>query len=222
MNNTLKKNKVCAIIPFFNEAGTIEEVIDRSLNFVDCIIAVDDGSSDGSADNIKNNDRVIFISNPKNYGKGYALNTGFNESLKNDFEITITLDADLQHKPELIPNLVEGINNFDIVIGNRLNNYKTMPLQRIVSNKLTSFLLSLKTRQKLLDTQSGFRAYKTKILNDILPLSFGFEAESEILINAARKNYKIGFTPIPTIYGDEKSKLKSFQAIRGFIRIMMS
>ncbi len=221
MNNTLKKNSVCAVIPFYNEAGTIAEVIERTLNFVDCVIAVNDGSTDGSADLIRNIKRLVLISNATNRGKGLALNRGFSESIKANFRITVTLDADLQHEPELILKLIEGIENFDIIIGNRLGNLKTMPLHRIASNKLTSFLLSIKTGQRLIDTQSGFRAYRTKILNDILPSSPGFEAESEILINASRKDYKIGFVRVPTIYGLEKSKMKSFQAICGFIKILM-
>ena len=221
MNNTLKKNNVCAVIPFYNEAKTINEVIERTLHFVDYVIAVDDGSNDGSTEAIEKSERVILLTNPVNTGKGFALNTGFRESIKNNFEITVTLDADLQHNPELVPALIDGINSYDIIIGNRLNNLKSMPLQRIVSNKLTSILLSLKTGQKLHDTQSGFRAYRTKILPDILPLSSGFEAESEILINASRKNCSIGFVPIPTIYGNEKSKMKSFQAIIGFIKVLL-
>ncbi len=217
----LKKNNVCAVIPFYNEAETIQEVVDRSLNFVDCVIAVNDGSTDGFAQ-LKNFQRVIVISNQKNSGKGFSLNTGFRESIKNNFDITITLDADLQHEPEQIPKLIKEIGSFDIVIGNRLDDLTKMPLLRIASNKLTSFFLSLKTGQKLLDTQCGFRAYKTKILTDILSSSHGFEAESEILVNAARKNYKIGFVPIPTIYANEKSKMKTFQAISGFIKVLLS
>ena len=216
-----EKNNVCAVIPFYNESKTIKEVIERTLNFVDCIIAVNDGSTDGFISQLINSQRVILISSQKNFGKGFALNTGFRESIKNNFDITVTLDADLQHEPEQIPKLIKEISSFDIVIGNRLNDLKKMPLHRIASNKLTSFLLSLKTGLKLLDTQSGFRAYKTKILNDILPSSYGFEAESEILINAARKNYKIGFVPTPTIYANEKSKMKSFQAISGFIKVLL-
>lgn len=218
----LKRNKACAIIPFFNEAGTIEEVIERTLKYVEFIIAVNDGSTDSSSEKIKYKEKVKLISNPVNYGKGRALNTGFLESVRNNTEITITLDADLQHDPEQIPKLIEGMSKYEIVIGNRLNNLRSMPIHRIASNKLTSFLLSIKTGQRLLDTQSGFRAYRTSILAGILPNSSGFEAESEILVNAARKNYKIGFVNVPTIYGNENSKMKSIQAIRGFIKIMLS
>lgn len=87
---------------------------------------------------------------------------------------------------------------------------------RILSNKLTSLLLSIKTKQKLFDTQSGFRAYRTNILEDILPTYTGFEAESEMIVKAAEHNYKINFVPIPTIYADEKSKMRYYS---GYNRI---
>lgn len=222
MNNISKTNKVCAVIPFYNESRSIREVINRTLPFVDFVIAVDDGSTDNSSNEIPKSENVILFSYPDNRGKGYALKTGFMESIKRTTGITITLDADLQHIPEKIPELISGLENYDVVIGNRLHNLKKMPVQRILSNKLTSLLLSIKTKQKLTDTQSGFRAYKTKILKDILPAFTGFEAESEMLVKAAENGYKINFVPIPTIYADETSKMKSVQAIIGFIKVLLS
>jgi len=221
LNSILKKNKVFAVIPFFNENETISEIISRTIPYVDLIIAVNDGSTDNSHLKIPNNKKILLISYSPNHGKGFALKTGFIESIKQNSDITVTLDADLQHTPEQIPALISSLENCDIVIGNRLNSLKKMPVQRIISNKLTSLLLSFKTKQKLTDTQCGFRAYNTKILKDILPSYNGFESESEILVKAARKNYKIGFVPIPTIYENEKSKMRSSQAILGFIKVIL-
>lgn len=220
MNITSNPNKTCAIIPFYNEEKTIAEIINRTLNFVNTVIAVNDGSTDNSKNNLPDNKNIIYLENFVNEGKGTALNRGFTESLKNNYEITIAIDADLQHLPEKIPEFISTLDNFHIVIGNRLNDIKTMPLQRILSNKLTSFLLSKKTGQQILDSQCGYRAYRTEILKDILPQYPGYEAESEILINASRRNYKIGFVNIPTIYGEEKSKMNPFDAIAGFIKTM--
>ena len=222
MNNISEKNKICAVIPFFNEKKTIREIINRTLPFVDFIIAVNDGSTDNTCDEITQSEKVILLSYTPNRGKGYALKTGLLESIKRDAYITITLDADLQHIPEKIPELILGLDNYDVVIGSRMDNLKKMPLHRIMSNKLTSLLLSIKTKQKLIDTQSGFRAYRTKILNDIITSYTGFEAESEMLVKAAEKDYKIKFVPVPTIYADETSKMRSIQAIIGFIKVLLS
>jgi len=214
------QNKTCAVIPFYNEERTIADIINRTLNFVDVVIAVNDGSTDNSKNNVPNNEKIIYFENEVNKGKGVALNKGFVECTKRDFEYTITLDSDLQHIPDKIPDIISALSNYDIVIGNRLNDLSDMPFLRILSNKISSGLLSLKTGQKILDSQSGFRGFRTEILNDILPHFAGYEAESEILINAARKNYKIGFVPVPTIYADEISKIKPVQIIFSFLKTL--
>jgi hypothetical protein len=162
---------------------------------------------------------VQVISLNHNYGKGYALQVGFNESIKQNFDIAITLDADKQHNPAFIPEFISQLNYFDIVIGNRLNDTKNMPVQRILSNKITSSLLTIKTRQKILDSQCGYRGYKAELLKIVKSYSYGYEAESEIIIYAARSGFKIGFVNISTIYGNEKSKMNSVKAIFGFIKV---
>ena len=220
MSITSNQNKTCAVIPFYNEERTIAEIINRTLNFVDVVIAVNDGSTDNSKNNVPDNERIIYLENEVNKGKGVALNKGFVESTKRDFEYTITLDSDLQHIPDKIPDIISALSNYDIVIGNRLNDLSDMPFHRILSNKISSGLLSLKTGQKILDSQSGFRGFRTEILSGILPRFAGYEAESEILINAARKKHKIGFVPVPTIYADEISKIKPVQIIFSFFKTL--
>ncbi len=222
MNKLDKKNNVAAVIPFYNESTNLNKIITQTLNYVDIVIAIDDGSTDNSTELIPSSNNIILISSGKNYGKGHALNLGFKKSMEINSDITVSIDADLQHDPKSIPNLIEKIKLFDIVIGNRLNNLSNMPIHRIASNKITSLLLSIKTGQKILDSQCGFRAYKTKILKEILPFSNGFEAESEILVNASKHGFKIAFSDIPTIYGNEKSKMKNVKTIKGFLKVIFS
>ena len=220
MNNSLNQNRTCAIIPFYNESEHLPGIINDTLPFVDKIIAVNDGSTDNSAFLIPESKEIQIISYPVNKGKGFALNLGFMESIKSGYGYTVTLDADYQHNPAYIPSLLKELDNSDIVIGNRLNKLNRMPIHRIMSNKLTSFLLSIKTKTKIIDSQCGFRAYKTSVLESILPSYAGFEAESEIILNAANNNLKISFVYVPTIYNNEKSKMRSFQAIKGFIKVL--
>ena len=220
LNTISGKNKVCAVIPFFNEFIGLRKVILDTLPFVDNIILIDDGSVDGSSETIPDNEKIILLTHKKNTGKGAAIKSGLEESIKRGFDISVTLDADLQHPPECIPEFISSLDNFDIVVGNRLGDLKKMPLQRIISNKLTTFILRLKTKVDLKDTQCGFRAFRNGILSDILPDFPGYEAESEMLIKAAKKNFRIGFIPVPTIYAGEKSKLKPVKTIIGFLRIL--
>ncbi len=220
MNSTSGKNKVCAVIPFYNEEKTIKEIIEKTLDFADIIICIDDGSDDNSYNLVPLSERIIVLKNDFNMGKGYSLKRGLKKSIELNSDFTLTLDADFQHQPELIPLFIEKLNTFDIVIGNRMEDIRNMPLQRILSNKITSKLLSIKTKTKILDSQCGFRGFRTSILNLILPTFDGYEAESEMIIKAAKHKLKIGFVSIPAIYGNEESKMRPVQAIKGFIKVM--
>lgn len=220
MNSSNQKIKICAVIPFYNEKDFLFTVVSETLTFVDGVIAINDGSTDGSENTIINLERVQVISLNRNYGKGFALQKGFDESVKQNYDAVITLDADKQHNPAFIPEFIAQLKNFDLVIGNRLNDTKDMPFQRILSNKITSALLTIKTGQQIIDSQCGYRAYKIDLLKEVKSYSFGYEAESEMIIYSARANYKIGWVDISTIYGNEKSKMNPVNAILGFIKIL--
>ena len=225
MSNSKDKSKIpgliCAVIPFYNEKATLIKVLGETAKYVHFTYAVNDGSNDDTYEDERKTQKVKFIDLEKNYGKGKALNVGFKEAVSSGYEFIITLDADLQHEPKYIQNLIQGLKTFDIVIGNRLNNLKGMPIQRRLSNKLTSFFLSIKTGQNILDSQCGFRAYSAEVLREVKTDYFGFEAESEILIKAAKKGFKIGFIDIPTIYSNENSKMRPVQAIIGFLKVVL-
>ena len=226
MNSSKSINRinesVCAIVPFYNEKGTLLILLSNTLSYVTTIIAVNDGSTDDLYIPERNKQNVRVIDLEKNFGKGRALSVGFEEAIRQGFEYVVTLDADLQHDPNFIPDLLQALDRYDIVIGNRLNSLKDMPFQRRLSNKLTSYFLTKKTGQKIIDSQCGFRAYRAEVLRNVKTNYMGYEAESEMLIRAARSGFKIGFIDIPTIYGNEKSKMKPVQAIFGFIKVLIS
>ena len=215
-------NLICAVVPFFNEKETLRTVLDETLEYVDFIIAVNDGSTDDDHRDLQNTSNLKVINFENNHGKGNALKSGFDEAVKSGFKTVVTLDADLQHEPKHIPKLIDVLSSFDIAIGNRLKNLKGMPIQRKLSNTLTSFFLTLKSGQKILDSQCGFRAFKIEVLKKVKTRYNGFEAESEILLKAAKEGFKIGFVDIPTIYGNEKSKMRPLQAIIGFLKVLFS
>jgi len=222
LNHLENINKICAVIPFFNEEENLKILFHKVIKFVDCIIAVNDGSTDNSVYQIPQKDNIILLNHKKNLGKGRALRSGFLHSIKLNTHITITLDADMQHLPELIPSFVEQIHYYDVVIGNRLNNTKSMPIQRKISNYLTSKLLSWKTGEQILDSQSGYRAFRTSILQNIMPDRNGFEAESEMIVKILNNNYKIGYIDIPTLYNENKSKINAWQTIKGFLNVIIT
>lgn len=216
-----RKTNTAVVVPFFNEEGTIHSIINSTLLYTDFIIAVNDGSTDKSLELIPKTSQIMILNLENNVGKGHAIKVGLEKSIELGFEYSITLDADLQHDPSLIPSFIQAIGSFDIVIGNRLNDLSKMPLQRILSNHITSFLLSLKTGVKIKDSQSGYRIFRNNVLQDILPSSNGFEAESEMIIKAAKNKLRIGFINIPTIYGNEKSKIRPVQTIVSFLKVLL-
>ena len=111
MNSLGQKSKVCAVIPFYNEKTFIKDVVLRTLNYVDTVIAVNDGSTDNSQNTIEGVKNVLAINYSQNFGKGYALQRGFEESIKLGFDEIVTLDSDGQHNPELIPDLLYELTN---------------------------------------------------------------------------------------------------------------
>jgi len=159
---------------------------------------------------------AFVIKHEKNRGKGDALITGFNYSLKNNYDIIITLDADGQHDPSEIPNFLKKIDKYDIIIGAR--DFKEMPFPRRISNTITTFLLSLRTHQKIGDSQSGYRLIKTDVLRGLDFKTERFILESELLVRA---KCRIGNVRIKTIYAGEKSHINNLRDTIKFIKFLI-
>lgn len=205
---------IAVVIPAYNESNHITAVVKEVKNFirVENIFVVDDGSDDGTGGKAAGLG-VKVISHERNYGKGRALITGLNE-IKNspDISAVITLDGDGQHNPSYIPEFITKFfeTGADIIIGNRMNKTALMPAMRRVSNKITSLIISRLTGLKIPDSQSGYRLISTSIIRNIYLKRTHFETESELILKAVRKEAKIDFIYIDTIYSDEKSKMNPF------------
>lgn len=215
------QNKICAVIPFYNEEKHLHSVCSEVLKYVDFIILVNDGSTDASLNKIPDTENIVKLSHPNNLGKGAALRSGLLKSIELKTELTITIDADNQHDPSYIPKFINNINQYDCLIGSRKRESSSMPIHRRLSNYLTSKILSIKTGVKILDSQSGYRILKTEILNKILPKYYGFEAESEMIVKLCKNNLSIGFIEIPTTYGDDESKMRAIPTILGFMKVIL-
>jgi len=202
------KDFIIAIIPAFNEGKNIREVIQKCKDYVHHIIVIDDGSRDNTADIAKNMD-VTTIINEQNIGKTDSLIKGFNRGLEENAKIFVLLDADGQHNPQEIPLFLKKIQEgFDLVIGARKFDPEVMPGIRILANSISSYLVSLICGVRIEDSQSGYRAVKREVLEKITLNSKRFQADTEMIIKAAKCGFKISFVPIDTIYHLEaKSKV---------------
>ena len=213
----------CVLIPAYNEASTIEQLIkDIKMKGLEPIV-VDDGSKDGTGD-IAQKLGAKVIRHYANLGKGASIKEGFNYFLENtDYDAIIIMDADGQHLVEDCDNFIKKASEGDdmIVVGNRMGYTKNMPFIRLATNKFMSFLLSLLCKQNIPDTQCGFRLLTRGVVGKLKIKSSNFDTESEMLIDASRKGVKIFSAPIKTIYGDEKSEIHPVKdTIRFFVLIV--
>jgi glycosyltransferase involved in cell wall biosynthesis len=200
--------KVCIIIPTYNESGAIGGVIQQIRQQGLEVVVVDDGSQDNTAQ-VSRNCGAIVLKNPKNLGKGFSLIRGLRYALDKNFDAVITMDGDGQHSPQDILLFVRKAESSKagIIIGNRINNPRRMPIIRILTNKFMSWLISKLIKQKVPDTQCGFRLIKSELLRKIKFTTQRFETESEILFNASFLGYKIESISIESIYHREKSMI---------------
>jgi glycosyltransferase involved in cell wall biosynthesis len=188
-------------IPAYNEENTISDIVIRSLKYADKVIVYDDGSTDLTSEKAKNSGAIV-IRHEKNIGKGKALRSLFDHLKKLDFDVAVTIDGDGQFLPEEIEILSEPIlkNNFDLVIGNRFSNSEEMPRYRKTGNKILDKITKLASDLPVEDSQSGFRAYSPKAINLLSVHTSGFGVDSEILVDAVKKNLKITEQPVTVLY----------------------
>ncbi|NVM04392.1 MAG: glycosyltransferase family 2 protein [Candidatus Helarchaeota archaeon] len=215
----------CVLIPAYNEERNLKRLLDELKNYVDKerIIVVDDGSKDNTRV-IAEKCGVCVIFHKSNLGKGEALRRGFKEAIKKNVSWVITMDSDMQHLPTDIPKFLEkaGEGNVDVILGSRMNNIKDMPFQRILSNKITSFLISHRIGQRVEDSQCGFRMISKKVIEKISLNKSHFSLESELLLKAGLKKFKIESVNIETIYNNSKSKINPLRDTLGFIFVFVS
>ncbi|UCB53259.1 MAG: glycosyltransferase family 2 protein [Candidatus Zixiibacteriota bacterium] len=215
-------NKIAVIIPTYNAGTTIAELIESISRFVsrEDIVVIDDGSCDRTFETARTTGAMI-LKHDANRGKGEALKTGFRYARRRNCPAVITLDADLQHDPESIPDFVRKANGFSgIIIGTRKRSLRIMPFGRWLTNNLTSAIVSVLSGQSIRDSQSGYRLITAQVLKSVKLDSKKYDLESEILIKAKRKGFDITEVPIRTIYAGGRSFINPLVDTARFIRLM--
>ena len=214
--------RACVVIPAYNAERTLEALFERLKPLGLDTVLVNDGSTDRTAQ-IAVTAGALTISHVSNRGKGSALKTGFAYALRAGYELVITMDSDGQHDPGEIPKLLEAAAdpNARIVIGHRALEAERMPLLRRWTNRMMSAVISALTRQRIPDSQCGFRGIRREALQT-LPLSGRrFDLESELLLAAARRGWPIVSVPIRTIYEAHPSHIRPVLDGLRFVRLVM-
>jgi glycosyltransferase involved in cell wall biosynthesis len=162
---------------------------------------------------ISKNLGAVVISHKKNMGYGAAINSIFQKSKEIECDILVTFDADGQHRVEDIESVINPIknNDSDMVIGSRFLGAieGDIPSYRKMGIKAITNIVNSTTGKKITDSQSGFRAYNSKILKKIIPSESGMGVSTEILIKANKNKFKISEKPITIIYQEKVSSQKT-------------
>ena len=195
-------------IPAFNEEKNIAAIITKLADITDTIIVCNDGSSDLTSD-IAEKMGAFVINHEKNLGYGAAIRSIFLKAKELDGDILVTFDADGQHRIEDIEKVTKPIidQEVDLVIGSRFldESEKEVPRYRKVGIKVITKITNASIKKQLTDSQSGFRAYSKKVLNELNPSELGMGISTEILIKASNKNFRITEVPIKILYSGDTS-----------------
>ena len=213
--------EISVIIPSYNDKPTITKIIERvkeSLPYGREIIIVDDGSTDGSRDTLKNieGEGVKVIFHERNIGKGGAIKTGFAQA-KGD--IVVIQDSDLEYDPREIPFLIQPIKDgvADAVFGSRLTGGKPQRVHMFwhkVGNNFITLIANVLYNSTLTDVTTGYKAFKRDFVKNIKIKSKGFAIESELTAKILKKGARLYELPI-SYYGrsyKEGKKIRFYHA----------
>lgn len=219
----LRRRGICVIIPTYNNAGTIVEVVSRAQAQCSDVFVVCDGCTDDTLERIKGmpkQPRLVVL--PENKGKGRALKEGFKAALEAGFAYAITLDADLQHFPEDIPLFLEANRKHPgaLIVGERKGLEDAERSKgSIFANKFSNFWFFLQTFHPLKDTQTGYRLYPLKKMHGLSLLTSRYEAELELLVFAAWNGVKIVSQSVNVFYPPKEERVSHFRPFHDFFRI---
>jgi len=210
--------KLSVIIPVYNEARTISEIIRRVMatGLADEILVVDDGSTDGSREilaKLTDIDRVKVIYHETNQGKGKAVRTGFQNA---SGDLFIIQDADLEYDPREFPILLRPIQEgiADVVYGSRFLGAGRRPVLfwNMVANKILTLVTNILYNNILTDMETGYKLFRREVVQNMTLHSRGFEFEPEFTAKILKSKVRIYEVPItfnPRDYSEgKKIKMK--------------
>lgn len=227
----LKELKCCVLIPTYNNAQKLEQVIIDVLEYtkihlakgheINHLLVVNDGSSDSTKEILEKYPYIMQLSYAPNAGKGIAMRRGFEYAIEKGYDYAITLDSDGQHYAKDIPTFVDALmeNKNAIVIGSRNMGQENVPTKSSFGNKFSSFWLWVETGIKLADTQSGYRLYPIRAIKDFSFVTGRYEFEVEVLVRAAWEGIDLFCVPIDVYYPPANERITHFRPFKDFFRI---
>jgi glycosyltransferase involved in cell wall biosynthesis len=233
MTETNIRSQTAAVIPAYQDEKHIGDIVRRTRARLNHVLVIDDGSSDQTAQRAREAGAEVIV-HSENHGKGEAIKTGLGHWLNQEVTWVIVLDSDGQHLPEEIDRFLSAAASLGtqepcakaaatrpaFFIGNRMKNLAGMPFIRRVVNRYMSRRISRVCGQEIPDTQCGFRMLDRHLIPELLGGGHRFDYETEVLIIASRKGYRIESVPITTVYSDQVSKIHPMRDAIRFFRLM--
>jgi glycosyltransferase involved in cell wall biosynthesis len=226
------RSQTAAVIPAYQDEKHIGDIVRRTRRQLDHVLVIDDGSTDKTGRRAREAGAEVIV-HDQNRGKGEAIKTGLAHCLgaanpsrrEPDSQIgwVVLLDSDGQHLPEEIDRFflaAASATHPTFLIGNRMNDVARMPFIRRVVNRYMSSGISRACGQKIPDTQCGYRMLDRQLIPELLGGGDRFDYETEVLIIASRKGYRIESVPITTVYTDQVSKIRPVRDAVRFFKLM--
>jgi glycosyltransferase involved in cell wall biosynthesis len=216
------RSQTVAVIPAYHDEKHIGDIVRRTGQQLDHVLVIDDGSNDGTAQRARDAGAEVIVHN-QNRGKGEAIKTGLRHCLAREVTWVILLDSDGQHLPEEIERFLSAAASATqpmLFVGNRMDNASAMPFIRRVVNRYMSRRISHLCGQRIPDTQCGFRMLHQQLIPELLGGGDRFDYDTEVLIIATRKRYRIEPVPITTVYSDQVSKIRPLRDAFRFFKLM--
>ncbi len=212
-----------AVIPVYNNAGTVGDVVRGVLSYIEDVIVVNDGSTDGTGDILAGIDGIELVGYADNRGKGHALRRGFDRAIERGFRYALTIDADGQHFPEDIVRFLEQAHGTPdaLIIGARNLAQENMPAKNSFANRFSNFWFRLETGRKMDDTQSGFRLYPLESMRGMRFITGGYEFELESAVRLAWRGVPVVNIPVRVYYAPDRERVSHFRPMRDFTRISL-
>lgn len=213
--------KICVVVPTYNNATTLQRVVENLLMYTSNIIVVNDGSTDETDQILKSVAGITYVTYGQNQGKGFALRTGFKKAVALGYDYAITIDSDGQHYADDLVKFVEAIDQHPhaIIIGSRNLNQENVPGKSNFGNKFSSFWFWVNTGIRRSDTQSGYRLYPVKALHTINFVTKKYEFEIEVIVRAAWSGIDVVEIPIDVFYPVKEERISHFRPFKDFSRI---
>jgi glycosyltransferase involved in cell wall biosynthesis len=219
--NLFEALRACVLLPTYNNAATLQQVIDDVLRYTRNIIVVNDGSTDATEEILKAYPELTLISYQPNRGKGYALRTGLRAAADAGYDYAITMDSDGQHYASDLPIFLEQISKTPgaLLVGARNMRVENVPVKSSFGNRFSNFWFWFNTHIRLPDTQSGYRLYPVQRVGRKRYFTRKYEFEIEVLVRAAWSGIDVRAVPVSVYYPPADERVSHFRPFKDFTRI---